>query len=273
MSDGRRRPSAAMVGTMRDSTVLARGRRARAAWLKPSSRLSESKMSDGRDDWIRTSDPLTPSQVRYQAAPRPEPCPGGQKGNSTTTPGRRLRLSRGGSTRRGPRPSAPRARPALRGGNRPTAPPLPVPARATAGRAPTRRPSRTRDSRTLISGVITSRSRARSSSFGGPRRGRRRHARALELAADAGEGQPFGQDEVADLQDALDVGLAVDARPALRPRHAELGELVFPRAQDVGLDLGDLAHFRCLEGGLVRDDDVLAAHARSGGRSWRSGGV
>ena len=23
-------------------------------------------------DWIRTSDPLTPSQVRYQAAPRPE---------------------------------------------------------------------------------------------------------------------------------------------------------------------------------------------------------
>ena len=25
----------------------------------------------GRDDWIRTSDPLTPSQVRYQAAPHP----------------------------------------------------------------------------------------------------------------------------------------------------------------------------------------------------------
>ena len=136
MSDGRRRPSAAMVGTMRDSTVLARGRRARAAWLKPSSRLSESKMSDGRDDWIRTSDPLTPSQVRYQAAPRPEPCPGGQKGNSTTTPGRRLRLSRGGSPGGGSRPSAPRVRPALRGGNRPTAPPLPVPARATTGRAP-----------------------------------------------------------------------------------------------------------------------------------------
>ena len=29
-------------------------------------------MSDGRDDWIRTSDPLTPSQVRYQAEPHPE---------------------------------------------------------------------------------------------------------------------------------------------------------------------------------------------------------
>ena len=28
--------------------------------------------TSGRDDWIRTSDPLTPSQVRYQAAPRPE---------------------------------------------------------------------------------------------------------------------------------------------------------------------------------------------------------
>ena len=26
----------------------------------------------GRDDWIRTSGPLTPSQVRYQAAPHPE---------------------------------------------------------------------------------------------------------------------------------------------------------------------------------------------------------
>ena len=26
----------------------------------------------GRDDWIRTSDPLTPSQVRYQAAPHPD---------------------------------------------------------------------------------------------------------------------------------------------------------------------------------------------------------
>ena len=25
----------------------------------------------GRDDWIRTSDPLTPSQVRYQAALHP----------------------------------------------------------------------------------------------------------------------------------------------------------------------------------------------------------
>ena len=29
----------------------------------------------GRDDWIRTSDPLTPSQVRYQAAPHPETNP------------------------------------------------------------------------------------------------------------------------------------------------------------------------------------------------------
>ncbi len=44
----------------------------RAAWLKPSSRPNEPKVSDGRDDWIRTSDPLTPSQVRYQAAPRPD---------------------------------------------------------------------------------------------------------------------------------------------------------------------------------------------------------
>ena len=31
----------------------------------------------GRDDWIRTSDPLTPSQVRYQAAPHPDFRPEG----------------------------------------------------------------------------------------------------------------------------------------------------------------------------------------------------
>ena len=30
-------------------------------------------MKYGRDDWIRTSDPLTPSQVRYQTAPHPDP--------------------------------------------------------------------------------------------------------------------------------------------------------------------------------------------------------
>ena len=30
------------------------------------------KSEIGRDDWIRTSDPLTPSQVRYQAALHPE---------------------------------------------------------------------------------------------------------------------------------------------------------------------------------------------------------
>src|SRR5262245_33647532 len=29
----------------------------------------------GRSDWIRTSDPLTPSQVRYRAALRSEPAP------------------------------------------------------------------------------------------------------------------------------------------------------------------------------------------------------
>ena len=30
------------------------------------------KRSDGRGDWIRTSDPLYPKQVRYQAAPLPD---------------------------------------------------------------------------------------------------------------------------------------------------------------------------------------------------------
>jgi len=41
---------------------------------------------------------------------------------------------------------------------------------------------------------------------------------------------------------------------------AETRKFSLPRAQDVGLDPGNLAHVRCLEGGLVRDDDVLAAH-------------
>ena len=33
--------------------------------------LSTYPLNIGRDDWIRTSDPLTPSQVRYQTAPHP----------------------------------------------------------------------------------------------------------------------------------------------------------------------------------------------------------
>ena len=34
--------------------------------------LLVSNGKDGRDDWIRTSDPLLPKQMRYQAAPRPD---------------------------------------------------------------------------------------------------------------------------------------------------------------------------------------------------------
>ena len=76
-----------------DSTLLAQGRRRCAAWLNQSPRLSEPKVSDGRGDWIRTSDPLRPRQVRYQAALRPDPkrmiiahswtrCPQGQSGRT-----------------------------------------------------------------------------------------------------------------------------------------------------------------------------------------------
>src|SRR5688572_13481673 len=48
---------------------------ATAAALTPSVDITESRSGGGefgRDDWIRTSDPLTPSQVRYQAALHPE---------------------------------------------------------------------------------------------------------------------------------------------------------------------------------------------------------
>ena len=39
---------------------------------RPNRQSRLSPMCIGRDDWIRTSDPLTPSQVRYQAAPHPD---------------------------------------------------------------------------------------------------------------------------------------------------------------------------------------------------------
>src|SRR5690606_17520865 len=43
----------------------------------------------GRDDWIRTSDPLTPSQVRYQAALHPDAdgAAGALRRNSLVTDG------------------------------------------------------------------------------------------------------------------------------------------------------------------------------------------
>ena len=34
--------------------------------------LIKFEMTFGRDDWIRTSGPLHPMQVRYRAAPHPE---------------------------------------------------------------------------------------------------------------------------------------------------------------------------------------------------------
>ena len=36
------------------------------------SRMLSTREGCGRGDWIRTSDPLHPMQVRYRAAPRPE---------------------------------------------------------------------------------------------------------------------------------------------------------------------------------------------------------
>ena len=42
------------------------------AWCKKGQGICPDLESSGRVDWIRTSDPLTPSQVRYQTAPPPE---------------------------------------------------------------------------------------------------------------------------------------------------------------------------------------------------------
>ena len=41
-------------------------------WAKKENEPFPTRFLSGRGDWIRTSDPLTPSQVRYQAALRPE---------------------------------------------------------------------------------------------------------------------------------------------------------------------------------------------------------
>ena len=41
------------------------------AWCKKGQGICPDLESSGRVDWIRTSDPLTPSQVRYQTAPPP----------------------------------------------------------------------------------------------------------------------------------------------------------------------------------------------------------
>src|SRR4029453_8001039 len=40
----------------------------------PDSQTCENVKNFGRGDWIRTSDPLRPRQVRYQAALRPDPA-------------------------------------------------------------------------------------------------------------------------------------------------------------------------------------------------------
>ena len=45
--------------------------RSRARDSEP--RVSEGCGKNGRGEWIRTTDPLHPMQVRYQAAPRPDP--------------------------------------------------------------------------------------------------------------------------------------------------------------------------------------------------------
>jgi hypothetical protein len=51
----------------------------------------------GRDDWIRTSDPLTPSQVRYQAALHPDvggaECAAGTAVLTETTLGAVVRMT------------------------------------------------------------------------------------------------------------------------------------------------------------------------------------
>ena len=48
------------------------------------------EITTGRDDWIRTSDPHTPSVMRYQAALRPDPVEAAPIG-MPEKPGKHLR--------------------------------------------------------------------------------------------------------------------------------------------------------------------------------------
>ncbi len=43
-----------------------------ARWAKATKPKNKMRRVYGRGDWIRTSGPLHPMQVRYQAAPHPE---------------------------------------------------------------------------------------------------------------------------------------------------------------------------------------------------------
>src|SRR5689334_8835127 len=65
-----------------------------------------------------------------------------------------------------------------------------------------------------------------------------------------------------DAEHALDVGTPVHARTALRFRDAEVREFRFPGAQDVGLNLRDLADLRLSEQRPLRDlGGVHGGHA------------
>ena len=63
------------LGKLVGATGFAPSAARAARRLKPSLRQTQNDVwGFGRGDWIRTSDPLRPRQVRYQAALRPDPC-------------------------------------------------------------------------------------------------------------------------------------------------------------------------------------------------------
>ena len=175
--------------------------------------LRSSENEIGRDDWIRTSDPLTPSQVRYQAALHPEisiavwnlvdvvpnpillllrraPAP-------ASSPRRRSRASAAALRRLG----AASSNAAVAGRARAPAPASPQSRAAPASPAGCARARRSPSS------VVELRA-ARSA--------RRPRCSSLQLPPRAGERQPFDEQQVLDPQHALDVGAPIDARTALR---------------------------------------------------------
>ena len=95
--------------------------------------------------------------------------------------------------------------------------------------------------------MIRSRASLPSSSSSPSLAGLRARPFVEQLPSRPREREPFDEQQVLDPKDELEIGAAIDPRPAFGLRHAEIRELRLPGPQYVRLDLGDLAHLRLPE--------------------------
>ena len=176
-------------------------------------RVSLADAKSGRDGGIRTHDPLTPSQVRYQAALHPDVR------TLSDVYAERLRGEldscgadeAGGcaACRRRPASRAATTAAVARGGSR----------RASAELGGARRArSKSRiDRRPRLTSVSRSRALLADQLVDHRRVGGHRRRLFLELPPRAGKRQPFDEQQVLDPDDLLDILAAINPRPAGRP--------------------------------------------------------